>query len=79
MFAIVNAMITLEEVNLIADVLEKRLEPRFSAFVTKEEFYNFKSEMLDRLDWIVGEILDFRVELAATLRRVERIEQRIGI
>ncbi|MFZ5366404.1 MAG: hypothetical protein ACOZBZ_03910 [Patescibacteria group bacterium] len=57
------------------DYLEERLR---DVFATKEDFANYRSELLSRLDKILGEILKSREEQTVLSHRVSGHEERIS-
>ncbi|OGH18454.1 MAG: hypothetical protein A2868_02605 [Candidatus Levybacteria bacterium RIFCSPHIGHO2_01_FULL_40_15b] len=58
------------------DYLEQRLR---DAFVTKEEFTQYKSELFDKLDEIIKNTRNTNEEVELVENRVTKIEDRLNL
>ncbi len=58
------------------DYLEERLK---SAFVTKEEFIEYKSELFDKLDEIIKNTRDTNQEVELVENRVTKVETHLNL
>ena len=58
------------------DYLEKRLR---DTFITKEEFFKYKSELFEKLDEIIKNTRDSKEEVDLIENRVTKIESNINL